>query len=88
MKKIKVGVIGLGCRGSSLLKHILMQMDTIEVTAVCDEYYDRVQKGVEIVKNACEKTVYGTTDATELIYRNDVEAVLFFQAGSLIYLLP
>lgn len=80
MKKIKVGVIGLGCRGSSLLKNILMHMDTVEVTAVCDVYEDRVQKGAEIVKNACNKTVFQTTDALELIHRQDVEAVFIYSS--------
>ena len=34
MKKIKFGVIGLGQRGKGLLKVILMNMPTVEVTAV------------------------------------------------------
>lgn len=80
MKKIKFGVIGLGHRGKGLLKVILMNMPTVEVTAVCDLYEDRVQEGIDIVKKASGNAVYGTTDALELINRPDVEAVFIYSA--------
>ena len=41
MKKIRLGVIGLGCRGSTLLGTILATGDA-QVTAVCDLYEDRI----------------------------------------------
>lgn len=80
MKKIKFGVIGLGHRGKGLLKVILMNMPTVEVTAVCDLYEDRVQEGIDIVKKATGNAAYGTTDAHELINRPDVEAVFIYSA--------
>jgi len=39
--KIKIGVIGLGGRGESLLQHVMLLMDDVDVLAVCDEYMDR-----------------------------------------------
>ena len=36
MKKTTFGVIGLGLRGSSILKNILLNMEDVSVTAVCD----------------------------------------------------
>lgn len=80
MKKIRVGVIGLGSRGKGLLKAILMNMPTVEVTAVCDLYEDRVQAGAAIVKEAKNTEVFKTTDAVELIHRDDVEAVFIYSA--------
>jgi|GEM_PF-4316340 len=38
---VKIGVIGLGVRGMGLLKGILLQMEDVEVAAVCDLYEDR-----------------------------------------------
>ena len=37
MKKLRMGVIGLGCRGRALLDTILAGKEA-EVTAVCDIY--------------------------------------------------
>ena len=80
MEKVRVGVIGLGNRGKGLLKAILMNMPTVEVTAVCDLYEDRVQAGADIVKEAKNTEVFKTTDAGELIHRDDVEAVFIYSA--------
>ena len=43
MEKLRVGIIGLGCRGYSLMRDVILRMQDVEVTAVCDEYKDRVQ---------------------------------------------
>lgn len=41
VKKLRVGLIGLGARGSSLLESVLLPMEDVEITAVCDVYEDR-----------------------------------------------
>ncbi len=48
MKKIGVGVIGLGNRGIGLLRTMLV-CEECEVVALCDVYHDRMEKGEEIV---------------------------------------
>ena len=45
MKKLNIGIVGLGKRGTDLLNTIL-KMDDINVVAVCDEYEDRVRDEV------------------------------------------
>ncbi len=52
--KLRVGFIGLGGRGQGILD-LILDMDDIEVSAVCDCYEDRAQKGVEIYLPCGEK---------------------------------
>ena len=49
MKDIKVAFIGLGGRGMSLLKDIVLPQGEI-VTAVCDLYEDRANAGADEVE--------------------------------------
>ena len=53
MEKVKTAVIGLGQRGSSMIKHLLLGMDNCEIVAVCDVYQDRVDAAKGMIK---EKT--------------------------------
>lgn len=50
-KKIKTGIIGLGCRGFSLLDTILA-CENAEIAAVCDVYPDRIDRAFEKI---CKK---------------------------------
>ena len=49
MKKLALGIVGLGGRGLSLLEQ-LAQMEDVSVAAVCDEYPDRVAQGAELAQ--------------------------------------
>ena len=40
MEKIKVGIIGLGCRGKTM-GTLVAEHENCAVTAICDEYQDR-----------------------------------------------
>ena len=48
MQEIKVGVVGIGQRGQSMLGHIL-DIENVKITAVCDSYTDRIQWGVDYI---------------------------------------
>lgn len=53
MKEVlNVGVIGLGNRGSSLLENCILPQPGVRVLAVCDNYEDRREKGVQLVTAA------------------------------------
>ena len=69
---LKVGVIGLGCRGISQLK-VLCGMADVEVAAVCDVYEDRVQKGTELAPHAV-----GMQDYHVMLAMPEIEAVFIF----------
>ena len=55
MKDIKVGFIGLGGRGYSLMRWVVLEQGE-HVTAVCDVYEDRTKAGADAVEEAgCER---------------------------------
>lgn len=51
MEDIRVGFIGLGARGISLLRDVVLAQGE-QVTAVCDTYEDRARAGAEAVQAA------------------------------------
>ena len=38
---LRIGVIGLGARGSDLVPHAILPIKEAQITAVCDVYDDR-----------------------------------------------
>ena len=50
MKLVKVGFIGLGNRGKSLLENVVLPQKKVEVNAVCDICEDRTKMSAELVK--------------------------------------
>ena len=75
MRKVKIGVIGRGCRGSGLMETMVLT-DKYEFIMICDKYEDRVENGVKFVSEKCGYTPLGTTNYHDVLANNDVEAVL------------
>lgn len=80
MKKLKVGVIGLGARGYSLLTAVLLPLSKIQITAVCDTYPDRTKKAADTVREAYRESPFETEDYREVLARGDVDAVIIASA--------
>ena len=81
MKEIlRLGVIGLGGRGKGLLNNVLLGMDDVIVTAVCDVYPDRIEDIKKLAKEKGRSEPDGTTDYRVLLDRSDVDAVLIAAA--------
>lgn len=80
--KVKVAAVGVGGRGYSILEGLLVHMDNVEVTAVCDLYEDRVNAAAASVVRAYgeEHRPFSTTDYREIMTRDDVEAVIIMSA--------
>ena len=76
MEKLRIAFIGYGRRGRALLKPILQYMPDIEITAMCDEYEDRVKDGCKAVEESRGVRPFGTTDYRAAIERKDVDAVI------------
>lgn len=74
-RKIKLAVIGLGSRGKSMLKNIIVKLDDVEITALCDVYEDRNADAAALVKEVKGNTPFTTTDYREVLSRDDVEIV-------------
>ena len=75
MKKVKVGVIGIGMRGEIHLENIGF-CNEAETVAVCDVYQDRMEKGISLVEKFEGKTPAGYLDYKELLKDENVTAVI------------
>lgn len=76
MDKIKIGYIGLGGRGLSLLKDVVLPQNMAEVTAVCDVYTDRAEEGAKAVTDAQKPAPKIYTDYKEVIADENVNTVI------------
>lgn len=77
MKKLKLGIIGLGDRGRSVTKDVLVDVENIEITALCDLYDDRIEEAADIINEKCGyKPELCTKDYKEVIDSDNVEAVI------------
>lgn len=76
MKKIKVGVIGLGCRGRDLVKYAMLACEECEVVALCDLIAERMEQTQKVVfeKRGTSPKLY--RDYNDLIADPEVEAVV------------
>lgn len=75
MKSIKVGVIGLGCRGFGLLDPI-MACEEAEIVAVCDLYDDRIERAQDYVFKKRGNVPVGYREYRELVADKRVQAVV------------
>lgn len=80
MSKIKMAVIGLGCRGCSLLEDVFLQHPDVEWTAVCDIYQDRCDAAADLVEKSTGKRPFTTLDYKDILKREDVDAVFLATA--------
>ena len=76
MRKLKVGVIGLGNRGRGLMETILKGIDEMDIIAVSDVYQDRVDDAIKKVQEKNGTTPFGSTDYKDVLALKEVEAVI------------
>lgn len=74
--KLKIGIVGLGERGYSLLSYVILEMDDIEVVAVCDKYEDRQKRAAESIEKIRGNTPICTDNYKEVIALNEVDAII------------
>lgn len=73
---IKIGLIGLGARGLSLLKMVYMEHPNVEVTAVCDCYMDRCEQAAEAMEQAGKQRPLLTENYKEILQMPEIDAVI------------
>ncbi|MDO5399430.1 MAG: Gfo/Idh/MocA family oxidoreductase [Eubacteriales bacterium] len=73
---LRVGVIGLGCRGTGLLQTCLLPQKDVQVTAVCDCYEDRRDRAVQLVLDAGQPRPRALADHRVLLAMEEVDAVV------------
>ena len=74
--KIRIGMIGLGARGTGLLELVYVQHPDVEFAAVCDSYMDRCEKAAGIIEKSGRKRPVITTDYKEVLAMPEVDAVI------------
>ncbi len=72
---VRLGVIGIGNRGTSLLRSVL-EIPGTEVLAVCDFERKHRQRGEGIVEKARGRRPQSFEDPRKLLDRDDIDAVL------------
>lgn len=77
-KTVRIGAVGISGRGSSMLR-LMMRFKGVVCPAVCDVYEDRMNDGIEIVKNSPHYSGYevkGYLDYKEMFEKEQLDAVL------------
>ncbi len=75
-EKIKIGYIGLGRRGTGVLKKCFSQMKDVEVKTICDIYEDRMECAAEIVKENSGIDPIKTKDYHDILKDPEIDAVV------------
>ncbi|MGI8907282.1 MAG: Gfo/Idh/MocA family protein [Candidatus Sumerlaeaceae bacterium] len=78
-KKIRIGFVGVGSRGTGLLKQMLLHPE-VEVPAICDIDENHLNAALAIVEKALGKKPEGFSKGPEdfkrMVVRDDIDAVL------------
>ena len=75
-KKIKIGYIGLGRRGMSVLRGCISQMDDVEVAYLCDLSQSRLEKGRKVLSDNGRAEPILTTNYKDILEDPEVDAVM------------
>lgn len=78
-RRIRAGIIGLGCRGNSMTD-LLSERDDLTITAVCDVYDDRISMMQEKLAAKCGCRPTGFIDYRELISSPLTDVIFVFAA--------
>ena len=85
MKRVRCGVIGFGQRGGSMLP-LLLSIDGVDVTAVCDVYPPAAEAAAKLVKEKAGKSpaIFSGADHDykKMMDRDDVDIVFIFTPWS------
>ncbi len=76
MKKINIGIIGLGSRLRLGLLNTILSCEEANIVAVCDKYEDRIEYALDKIKEKTGKEAKGYTDYKELLNDDCIEAVI------------
>lgn len=69
--RVRIGMIGIGSRGSFLMDHLL-RTPGVEIAAVCDDYAPNLDRAGA----ATGRKAFSTRDYRALLDRNDIDAVV------------
>ena len=82
-RKVRVGIIGLGARGLSILEDILLPMydrGLIDILGVCDLYEDRREAAARIITEKTGRRPVCSADYKDILAIDGAEAILILSA--------
>ena len=74
-EQLKIGVVGLGGRGTSLLEAVMIPMEDISIIGVCDKYEDRRMHAAQMVKEKKGNEPLCTADYKEILALGELDAL-------------
>lgn len=80
MDSVRLGFIGLGMRGMSLLRDIVLQNEKAYVTAICDIESERMSTAAALVEKKYGCKPFSSKDYRDIASRDDVDAVIIATA--------
>ena len=75
-EQLKMGVVGLGGRGTSLLEAVMIPMEDISIIGVCDKYEDRRMHAAQMVKEKKGNEPLCTADYKEILALGELDALV------------
>ena len=76
MGKISIGIIGLGGRGSGLMRDCVLPRANVDVIAICEPYGDRRESACKTVIDSGRPAPFATGDYKELLAFPGLDAVM------------
>ena len=76
MKKIKIGVAGLGGRGTGLLKECVLPREDVEVAGLCEIYDDRLKRAADMTTQSGRPAPMLTDDYRDLLALPEIDAII------------
>lgn len=73
---LRIGVIGLGARGSDLIPHAILPIKEAQITAVCDVYDDRAEAAADLIWKTRHQMPAVYSDYRMLLRNPEVDAVV------------
>ncbi|MBQ7335296.1 MAG: Gfo/Idh/MocA family oxidoreductase [Clostridia bacterium] len=74
--KVKIGYVGLGRRGISMLKNCFSEMPDVEITWICDLKPEKIERTLKMLQEKGRPTPKTTADYHEIMNDPDVDAVV------------
>jgi hypothetical protein len=74
MKKIGLGIVGLGQRGTNVVRDTLTKMRDVRITGICDRYGERTEYALRLLSDKADRSLCAT-DYRELIKNRAADAV-------------
>lgn len=81
-EKIRIGYIGLGRRGTSVLRRCIALMPDVEVKTVCDLSEERMERAAEYLRDLGGYSPEKTTDYQQILADPHIDAVMIMTGWS------